>query len=251
MVTLRLQDVGARYGDRVALAGVTTPRFHGGELVAVIGPNAAGKSTLFRRIAGLLPGPGQVVLEHARRGQDGICYMPQDSSASARLTVYESILLARKQQDASWAAGDQDLERVDDALAALGIAELAFRHLGELSGGQRQLASIAQTLARDPEVLLMDEPTSALDLHRQLQVLGILRRIARERGLLVMMALHDLNHALRHFDHALVLANGTAHSSGPAGEVVTAHMLRDVYRVQARVEPCSQGVAQVVVDAAL
>lgn len=251
MVTLQLQDVGARYGRELVLSGISTPVFRAGELVAVLGPNAAGKSTLFRRMAGLLPGPGRVQLEHARKGGAGICYMPQDSAASARLTVYESVLLARKQGDSSWSVGDDDLRPIDATLAALGIGDLAFRYLDELSGGQRQLAAIAQTLAREPEVVLMDEPTSALDLHRQIQVLHFMRELARTRELIVLMSLHDLNQALRFFDQVLVIAGRGAHGSGPSAEVITPELLRRVWRVEARIEPCSVGIRQVVVDAAL
>lgn len=248
MVSLRLQGVGARYGRQLALSNIDTPWLHAGELVAVVGPNAAGKSTLFKRVARLLPGPGEVQLQGARQGHGGICFMPQDSSASVRLTVYESVLLARKQGASSWVVADDDLAPIDSVLAALGIADLAFRFLGELSGGQRQLAAIAQALARDPEVLLMDEPTSALDLHRQLQVLDILRRVARERGLIVLVALHDLNQALRFFDQVLVIAGGTCRAAGPSGSVVTQRMLQEVYGVRARIEPCSRGMPQVIVD---
>lgn len=248
MVTLRLEGLGARYGRQLALSNINTPTFAAGELIAVVGPNAAGKSTLFKRMAGLIAGPGEVVLEKTRKGPEGICYMPQDSSASARLTVYESILLARKQLDASWSVADHDLLPIDAVMASLGIADLAFRYLGELSGGQRQLASIAQALAREPEVLLMDEPTSALDLHRQVQVLRFIRKVAHERGLIAFVALHDLNQALRFFDHVLVITDGTAYGSGPCDEVITIDMLREVYRVQARIEPCSQGIGQIIVD---
>lgn len=248
MVTLQLKELGAHYSSRAVLSQVSTPVLEGGQVVAVIGPNAAGKSTLFKRVAGLLKGPGQVLLQGARRGDQGICYMPQDISASARLTVYESILLASKQGHAGWAVSDAELARVDAVAAALGISDLAFRYLGELSGGQRQLVSIAQTLARDPDVLLMDEPTSALDLHRQIQVLDFMRTLARERGLLVFIALHDLNQALRYCDQALVIAGGRALHSGPCAQVITAPMLREVYRIRARIEPCSLGLPQVVVD---
>jgi iron complex transport system ATP-binding protein len=248
MVTLQLKELGARYGSSTALQHVNTPVFHAGQMVAVIGPNAAGKSTLFKRVAGMLKGPGEVLLQGSRKGPDGICYMPQDISANARLTVYESILLAAKQQHQGWAVTDAELAQVGAIAASLGIAELAFRNLGELSGGQRQLVSIAQTLARDPEILLMDEPTSALDLHRQIQVLDFMRALARERGLIVFIALHDLNQALRYCDHALVIANGQAQRSGPCGQVITADMLREVYRIKARIESCSQGTPLVIVD---
>jgi iron complex transport system ATP-binding protein len=248
MVTLRLEEVGAGYGNELIVSGISTPTFRAGEVVTVIGPNAAGKSTLFKRMAGLLKGPGVVHLEGSGKGIQGICYMPQDIAANARLTVYESILLARKQQAPSWSVDDWELIRVDEIMASLGITSLAFRHLSELSGGQRQLVSIAQTLARDPEILLMDEPTSALDLHRQVQVLKFMRALARERGLVVFIALHDLNQALRFSDQVLVIAGGTVRGSGRSEDVITVSMLREIYKIEARIERCSMGVGHVIVD---
>lgn len=247
MVKLRLEGIGAYYGHRLTISEISTPIFRGGEVVAVVGPNAAGKSTLFKRMAGLLKGPGNIIVKHSRRGPDGICYMPQDSAASAVLTVYESILLARKQRS-SWSVDHRDLVLIDDVMALLNIPDLAFRNLGELSGGQRQLVSIAQTLARGPEILLMDEPTSALDLQRQVQVLSLVCKLAERQGLLVFIAMHDLNQALRFSDKALVMADGTAHDSGPTKEVITVDMLRDVYKIEARIERCSKGDSHVIVD---
>lgn len=247
MVAIRLEGLGARYGKKLLLQDVTTPAFAGGEMVAVIGPNAAGKSTLFKRVAGLLRGPGQVHVEGAQRGKHAICYMPQDTATNAVLTVYESILLARK-QGSSWSVGDSDLRRVDETMAALDIGDIAFRNVGELSGGQRQLVSLAQTLVREPDILLMDEPTSALDLSRQVEVLTLMRHLARARDMMVLMALHDLNHALRFCDRTMVIAGGRMVACGPSPDIVTSALLRDVYRVEARIEPCSRGVGQVIID---
>lgn len=250
MVTLRLESLGARYGRKLTLDGVTTPAFDGGEVVAVIGPNAAGKSTLFKRIAGILPGPGTLHAKGARKGAKGICYMPQDTSANAVLTIYESVLLARK-QGTGWRVDDADLALIDETLDALGIADIAFRNIGELSGGQRQLTGLAQTLVREPEILLMDEPTSALDLSRQVEVLGLMRRLARTRGMVVLMALHDLNHALRFCDQTMVIANGRLIACGPSSEIITPTLLRDIYHVEARIESCSRGIGHVIVDGAV
>lgn len=247
MLTMQLQDLGAAYDTRTIISGVSTPPLRGGELVAVLGPNAAGKSTLFKRIAGLVHGPGQVRLEGTRQGQAGICYMPQDSAASPALTVHDALLLARM-QGRGLQVGDADLALAERVLAELDITDLAFRPLGELSGGQRQLASIAQVLVRGPEVLLMDEPTSALDLQRQLQVLAVLRRLARRDGLLVLVAMHDLNQALRHADQAMVVAGGRLQACGPVGQVINAGLLREVYRVHARIEHCSRALPLVLVD---
>ncbi|AHK47253.1 putative iron transport ATP-binding component of ABC transporter protein (plasmid) [Ensifer adhaerens OV14] len=250
MVSLTLEKVGANYGRRTVLSDVNTGMLRGGGLTAVIGPNAAGKSTLFKRIAGLTSGPGTVRLSDAAKGPEGICYMPQDTGANAVLTVYESVLLSAK-QGSGWKVKDGELAEIDRVLGELRIADLAFRGLGELSGGQRQLVSIAQALVRRPEVLMMDEPTSALDLFRQIEVLGFMKRLSAQSGMAVLIALHDLNHALRYCDDTIVISDGSVVASGRTHEVITADMLRSVYRVEARVEACSMGRPVVIVDGSL
>ncbi len=250
MVGLTLEGLGARYGKRIVLSGVNTGLLSGGGMTAVIGPNAAGKSTLFKRIAGLTSGPGLVHLSGTAEGKDTICYMPQDTGANAVLTVYESVLLASK-QGSGWKVHDSELHEIDHILAALRIDDLAFRSLGELSGGQRQLVSIAQALVRKPEILLMDEPTSALDLFRQVEVLGFMKNLSASSNMAVMIALHDLNHALRYCDNTIVIANGTMIASGLTSDVITQDLLRDVYRVDARIENCSQGRPVIIVDGSL
>ena len=131
------------------------------------------------------------------------------------------------------------------------IEDLAFRGLDALSGGQRQLVSLGQALVRKPEVLLMDEPTSALDLHRQIDVLEFVADLAGRTGMIVLIALHDLNHALRYCTNTIVIANGEMAASGATADVITPAMLRDIYRVEARIEACSRGRPMVIVDGAL
>lgn len=245
-MSIHIDNLGARYGRTEILAGITTPQFQPGETIAVIGPNAAGKSTLFKRIAGLLHGPGVVMLAG---GADGgaISFMPQDSHSSAVLTVYESVILARK-QGSGLRVSAGDLGIVDETMAVLGLEPIAGRNVGDLSGGQRQLVGIAQTLVREPRILLMDEPTSALDVHRQIEVLSLVRDLARERQMVIFVALHDLNQALRFADHAMVIANRGLHACGPVADIVTPDMLRAVYGIEARIEPCSKGMRHVIVD---
>jgi len=247
MVSLQLVDLGARYGKKLTVSGVSTPILRAGEIVAVIGPNAAGKSTLFKRIAGLLNGPGEVVLSETGKGKKAISYMPQDTSANAVLTVYESILLARKQGSA-WAVEDSDLAFIDHVMEALNITPIAFRDLGALSGGQRQLVSVAQTLVREPDIMLMDEPTSALDLHRQVEVLSFMQAQARQKGMIVLIAIHDLNQALRFADKVLLIADGKMRACGAPLDVINSGMLRTVYGVDARIEKCSRQFDHVIVD---
>ncbi len=250
MVALALKDVGASYGRTTVLSNVGIDVLQPGTVTAVIGPNAAGKSTLFKRIAGLISGPGVVQVSEATRGDRAICYMPQDTGANAVLTVYESLLLSAK-QGGGWRVHDDELFEIDAILKALRIEDLAFRGLEALSGGQRQLVSLGQALVRKPEVLLMDEPTSALDLHRQIDVLEFVTDLAARTGMIVLIALHDLNHALRYCANTIVIADGTMASSGATGNVITSDMLREIYRIDARIEACSRGRPMVIVDGAL
>ncbi|HDZ49306.1 hypothetical protein LCGC14_0185000 [marine sediment metagenome] len=249
MVTLQLNRVSARYGRRSILEEITTPCFQGGQVVALLGPNAAGKSTLFRRILGLLKGEGEVIIS-GTSAERPVGYMPQDTGAKAVLTVYESVLLARM-QGRGLKVQPEDLAQVDRALEELAIAALGERDIGDLSGGQRQLVSAAQALAQEPEILMLDEPTSALDLNRQISLLTVLRRLADERQMLILVALHDLGHALRFADAAMLLENGRLIACGPTAEVITPTLLRQVYRVAARIEPCSKGQPQLIVEAAI
>ncbi len=250
MVGLVLKDVGGSYGRATVLSRVAIDLLTPGATTAVIGPNAAGKSTLFKRIAGLISGPGLVQLSDATRGDRSICYMPQDTGSNAVLTVYESLLLAAK-QGGGWRVNDDELFEIDAILKALRIEDLSFRGLDALSGGQRQLVSLGQALVRKPEVLLMDEPTSALDLHRQIDVLEFVAGLASRTGMIVLIALHDLNHALRYCTNTIVIANGEMAASGATADVITPAMLRDIYRVDARIESCSRGRPMVIVDGAL
>jgi len=249
MVTLELNRVSARYGRQLIVQGITTPRFQGGQVVALLGPNAAGKSTLFRRILGLIKGEGDVTIS-GTSSERPVGYMPQDTGAKAVLTVYESVLLARM-QGRSLKVQAEDLTQVDRALEELNIAALGERDIGDLSGGQRQLVSAAQALVQEPEILMLDEPTSALDLNRQINLLGVLRRLADERNMLIMVALHDLGHALRFTDAAMVLEHGRLIACGPTAEVITPELLHNVYRVTARIESCSMGQPQLIVEEAV
>ncbi|MCS6762487.1 MAG: ABC transporter ATP-binding protein [Candidatus Devosia symbiotica] len=247
MVTLELNEVGALYGKRLVVSGVTTPAMTAGEVVAVIGPNAAGKSTLFKRIAGLLNGPGEVCISGTEMAGKAIGYMPQDTSSNAVLTVYESVLLARKQGSA-WSVNDADLVLIDHVMTALNITPIAFRDLGALSGGQQQLVSVAQTLVREPDIMLMDEPTSALDLHRQVEVLSFMQNQARQKNMIVLVAIHDLNQALRFADKVLLIADGKMRACGAPLSVINPEMLREIYGVDARIEKCSRQFDHVIVD---
>lgn len=247
MVTLQLDRVEARYGRKIIYADASTPPLTGGILTALVGPNAAGKSTLFRRIAGQLSGRGRVHFSGAMPAD--LRYMPQDTATTAALSVYEAVILALKQGD-SWRLSSAELARVDSVLARLRMQGLSGLQLAELSGGQRQLVSLAQTLVSRPKVLLLDEPTSALDLHRQYEVVEVLRDYVTETGAVAILALHDLNQVMRACTMTIAVANGKVLAVGPTLEVLRPDLIRTLYGITARVECCSRGCPMLIVDGA-
>ncbi|MDW4497193.1 ABC transporter ATP-binding protein [Sulfitobacter sp. D35] len=246
MVSLTLDWIGARYGRHKVLDDASVATVEGGALTALVGANAAGKSTLFRRIAGQLRGAGRVGLAGASSGD--LRYMPQDTGMTAALTVYESVILALKQGDSRWRLTTHELAAVDDVLHRFQIAHLAERQLAMLSGGQRQAVSIAQTLVSRPRVVLMDEPTSALDLARQYEILEALRRYAEQTGAVMMLALHDLNQVMRACTWTVALAEARIIATGPTLDVLTPALIRRIYGINARVECCSLGRPLMIVD---
>lgn len=246
MVSLELDRIDARYGRKVVFTDDALRRIDGGHLTALVGPNAAGKSTLFRRIAGQLPGTGEVRVIGAT--PDDLRYMPQDTSMTAALSVYESVILALKRGRGGWRLADDELGRVDDTLAQLGIRDLAHRQLAELSGGQRQMVSMAQTLVSRPKVILMDEPTSALDLYRQFDALEILSAYAADTGAVVILALHDLNQVLRSCAQTLAIAGGRVAAIGATADVLQPALIGQLYAIDTRIEHCSRGWPMMIVD---
>jgi len=254
-LALQVEAVRAGYGRRRVIQDLSLPPFLGGTVTALVGPNAAGKSTLLRALAGLLPVQGVIRLgsvdlmrlngaAHAAH----VSYMPQAVPQRVALTVFEATLSALRASPAGSRNGQPAQALVRETLEALGIGALAFRSLDHLSGGQRQLASLAQSVVREPSVLLLDEPTSALDLNYQFRVMHRVRSLVQDRGIIAIVVLHDIALACRWCDRVVVLSEGRVVADGPPRDAVTPDTLARVYGVQTRVETCSHGTVQVLVD---
>ncbi|HET8850056.1 MAG TPA: ABC transporter ATP-binding protein [Marinobacter sp.] len=256
-MSLLLQNVTAGYRRQPVFRDLSLPEVPGGSLVAVVGPNAVGKSTLLKSLAGVLPALGLMALEgHDLSNVSGhervrrIGYLPQPLPQAIPLVAYETVFSACRAARADWsrAATEQAIERV---FTELGIRHLALRRLSEMSGGQRQMVGLAQVLVRETPLLLLDEPTSALDLHWQLNVLNAVRTATTGRNAIALVASHDLNLALRFCDQVLVLEPGGKAQLGPPETVLTPALLARTYGIEARIEQCSRGYPMVLADHAL
>jgi iron complex transport system ATP-binding protein len=249
-VSLAIEAVSFRYGSLQVLYDLSAGPLDRGAVTALVGPNGSGKSTLFRCIAGLsrtergrffLDGGDLSRLSDKERSRR-IFHLSQDLNARSALSVFETVLLARKSMRAGGLlARSQDLSAVEDTLRDLGLEELALREIDRLSGGQRQLVGIAQALVREPDVLLLDEPTSALDIRRQLEVMEVVCRITRERAIVTVAAMHDLALAARFATHLLVLSEGRIAAEGAPEKILDSEAMRATYRVGIHVERSRRG----------
>jgi manganese/iron transport system ATP-binding protein len=228
---LQLQGVTVTYGPTPAIDNLTF-QVERGDQVAVVGPNGAGKSTLFNVITGIIkPASGNVQIGGSEPGGH-ICvgYVPQRNRIDQRfpVTVADVVMMGRvgKIGLLRWPRR-QDRERVQTALAQVGMVDFARRQIGELSGGQQQRVFLARILAQEAELLLMDEPLSGLDLPSQEAILTILAGLRRQ-GITILVATHDLNQAAEHFSQILLL-NRRLVAYGPPAEVLTPERLMLAY----------------------
>lgn len=244
MAELRAENLSLAYdGNEVirALSAIIPP----GQVTAMIGPNGSGKSTLLKGLARLMkPSGGAVYLDgqaihgmHTRQVARRLAILPQRPEAPDGLLVRELAAFGRfPHQGFLGICTPQDDAKIQNALEITGMSALADRALGELSGGQRQLAWIAMALAQDTALLLLDEPTTFLDLAHQLEVLEVLERLHRREHRTIVIVLHDINQAARHAQHIIALAAGKVVRSGPPLEIITPEFLAEVFGVAARVQ---------------
>ncbi|TPW28955.1 ABC transporter ATP-binding protein [Pararhizobium mangrovi] len=243
MSALAIEHLTAGYRRRPVIHDVSIDGIAAGSLTALVGPNAAGKSTLLRAIAGIVPASGCVRFDGAdllrepiaRRAQQ-LAFMPQSLPQGVGLSVLESIVAGLSVSAPEHVRSGRDARRAAvSVLESLGIVDLAMGRLDTLSGGQRQMAALAQALAREPRILLLDEPTSALDLKHQERVMGAARRLA-ETGCIVLVVLHDLSLAARWADRVVLLHHGRVVADAPPEEALTGDRIGVIYGVTARVE---------------
>jgi len=243
MVQLRAENLSLAYdGNRVIeKLSMSIPP---GQITALIGANGSGKSTLLKGLARLMKAEsGAVYLDcqaihrlPTRQVARQLAVLPQRPEAPDGLTVRELAAYGRFPHQGFFGISTQeDDEKIDLALKITGMSALADLPLGELSGGQRQLAWIAMALAQDTRLLLLDEPTTFLDMAHQIEVLEVLERLHRQQQRTIVMVLHDINQAARHAHYMVALAAGRIACSGTPREIFTPDVLAKVFGIEAEV----------------
>ncbi|RVU34272.1 ABC transporter ATP-binding protein [Hwanghaeella grinnelliae] len=238
-----VNDISVSYGRKQIIDGLSC-RAVAGDLTALVGPNGCGKSTLLHAIARVLPiERGQVLLNNidihnspTRQVARKLALLPQGPVAPEGLTVHELVSQGRFPHQSlirQWSV--EDAAAIDKALKMTFLTEFSNRQVSTLSGGQRQRCWIAMVLAQETPALLLDEPTTFLDLKVQVELMGLLQRIARTENRTVLVVLHDLNVAAAFADRMIMMRDGRLVADGPVNSVFTAANLKTVFDLEASI----------------
>lgn len=218
----------------------------GGALRALLGPNGSGKTTLLKILTGILP-PARGAVKYegvdiktlsrreiARR----VALVPQELNLQFAFTVRQMVMLGRTPHTSALGGPSKnDREIVERVMEMTETVEMRDRVITELSGGEQQRVVIAMALAQEPRVLLLDEPTVHLDINHQVEILDLVRKLNRERGLTVLATMHDLNLASLYFNDLVLLERGHIAAQGAPPDVLTAERIRAIFHTDVLVQP--------------
>lgn len=235
MLQIKNLTCGYRSGFKLKDINISLPA---GVFAGVIGPNGSGKSTLFKCITSdLAPHSGSMLFNGKELGAISlrerarqIAIVSQFSEISA-MTVEEYVLLGRVpyRDHFQFFNSEQDLEIARQYMELTGIISLRNKLMTELSGGERQMASIASALAQSPQLLLLDEATSHLDITHQVGIMNLLQRLNETTGITIVMIIHDLNLAAEYCNHLIMMQKGSIYKQGSPQEVLTYENIERVY----------------------
>jgi iron complex transport system ATP-binding protein len=239
---LSIRGLHAGYGDRPVLMDVDLD-VQAGELVALIGPNGCGKTTLLRAVSGVISSTGAMSISGAdARAMDGrtrarnIATIAQAGTLPERFTAFECVLMGRTPHLGIFQSERaHDVEVVRQAMERTACWSLRRRIVDELSGGERQRVLIARALAQEPEVLLLDEPTSHLDLRHQVESFSLVASLCRGQGLSALAVVHDITLAATFAERVVVMSAGRIVADGLPAAVLRPRLLSNVYGIAVRV----------------
>jgi len=238
MDILKVNDLSCGYDEQEVIKDISFSAGEG-DFLGIIGPNGAGKTTLFRAITGILkPWKGGIFYKDKdirkvspRDFAREVAVIPQILDIPFAFSVEEFVLMGRFPHIGRFEAlRKQDHKVLEDALNLTDTLFLRERKICELSGGEKQRVILAQGFAQQPSLLLLDEPTSHLDIAHQVQILDLVKRLNKEKGLAVIVVLHDLNLASSYCDRLILLKEGAIFKEGSPQEVLTYQNIEEVYK---------------------
>jgi len=243
-VTLRINNIACRYDAADVLENINFSA-KGGDFIGVIGPNASGKSTLLKSISKVLkPHTGVVLLNEkdvytfkSAEIAKNLAVVPQESVISFAFTALEVVLMGRTPHlNRFEMESTQDLIIAQKSMELTNTWYLAERPIDTLSGGEKQRIIIARALTQEPRVLLLDEPTDHLDINHQIEILDLIKRLSKEKEMVVIGVFHDLNIVSQYCDRLILLHKGRIFAAGGAGDVLTGENIEKVYGVKVTVK---------------
>jgi iron complex transport system ATP-binding protein len=241
MVTLRIDGLEYGYSSHPVFTDVAV-EIGEGEVVSIVGRNGAGKSTLIKCInhilkpkrGAVLIGEESVAAMSRRRRAQRFGYLSQKSEQLFPATVFE-VVLAGRYPHSPLRFSRRDEKNVAEVISVMELDEFAPRQFNRLSGGEQQQVLIARALAQGADILLFDEPTNNLDLRHQLQIMRLIRTLAREKSITSILAIHDLNFAAAFSDRIVVLHGGRVFANGKPAEVFTRENVLEAFGVEVKI----------------
>jgi len=242
-VELKISGVSFAYRSIDVLKDVSFEA-SSGEVIGILGKNGCGKTTLMKCInAHLKPYSDCVMVDNdivseipRRELAKEMAIVAQSASLSFPFSVLETVLMGRY-PNAEWFQNptDHEMGLVLDAMKATGIVDFAERSVCELSGGEKQRVLISRALVQEPKILLLDEPTLHLDINYQFGLMELIKKLAKEKGLLIVIVTHDIALAARYCDRIIMIEKGVIIGSGTASEVITKDNLQNVFDINAEI----------------
>ena len=243
MDMLRIEDLSLSYGDKPVVQNLSL-RVKKGQVVSIIGPNASGKSTILKSIAGIIkPVSGKIFIEEkdiskmdSKKLAQKVSILLQQNKNPDDMSIEELVYFGRyphKKWFEAFEASDKKI--IEEAMKLTNTFALRDKTLETLSGGERQRAWIAMALAQEPDILLFDEPTTYLDLAHQIEFLELVNRLNKETGVTVVLVLHDLNQAARYGNYLFAMKEGKIFAQGSPEEVLNPQNILNIYNIEAKI----------------
>lgn len=235
---LKISNLASGYQAKEVIKNISCA-VNQGEFVGIIGPNGSGKTTLFRTITKIISGYTGSLLYKEKEIRDWpvralareIAVVPQFLLMAFPFKVYDFVAMGRTPYLGRFEmVSERDEEIIKGAMELSGCSGLRDRMVTELSGGELQRVFLAQALAQEPKLLLLDEPTSHLDIGHQVEILHLLKHLNKEKGLTIVIILHDLNTAGEYCNRLILLDEGRIYKTGTPAEVLTYQNIEAVYK---------------------